>query len=238
MINKPHTLVIFDIDGTLLYSNKIDSQCFADAYESIYQKPFPTIDWSQYPAVTDTVIFETVIKEQFSLIPDEDEVNIFRDAFVDLINQKRKANPADFRKVPGAQSAVHRLLADDQFAVGIGTGGWQKPATVKLKHVGIEYSDIFMSCADGRYTREAIVQGSISPALQKFPSIQRIVYVGDALWDVRTTRNMQIPFIGIRREGDKEVLKKEGADYILEDYNDFDLFLDYVEKSSPPRELN
>ena len=155
-----------------------------------------------------------------------------------MIDQKRKANPADFREVPGAQSTVHRLLTMDEFAVGIGTGGWHKPATVKLQHVGIDYRDIFMSCADGRYTREAIVQGSITPALQKYPNIQRIVYVGDALWDVRTTRNMQIPFIGIRREGDKEVLKKEGADYVLEDYRDFELFLEYVEKSLPPREPN
>ena len=38
------TFVIFDIDGTLLYSNKIDSQCFADTYQEIYQNKNYTHD--------------------------------------------------------------------------------------------------------------------------------------------------------------------------------------------------
>jgi len=52
------TLVIFDIDGTLLYSNKVDSQCFADTYEELYSEPFPTIDWTKFPHVTDDTILQ------------------------------------------------------------------------------------------------------------------------------------------------------------------------------------
>ena len=32
------TLLIFDVDGTLVYSNRIDSQCFAATYEALYNK--------------------------------------------------------------------------------------------------------------------------------------------------------------------------------------------------------
>ena len=71
------TFVIFDIDGTLLYSNKADSQCFADTYEEIYQKEFPTIDWRNYPHVTDTTIFQTVIQAQFGRAVEQKEVEVF-----------------------------------------------------------------------------------------------------------------------------------------------------------------
>ncbi len=37
-------LVIFDVDGTLVFSEKKDSQAFADTYQMVYNRPFPTID--------------------------------------------------------------------------------------------------------------------------------------------------------------------------------------------------
>ena len=51
------TLIIFDIDGTLVYSNKVDSKCFSETYQQIYGEPFPSIDWRVYPHVTDHTIF-------------------------------------------------------------------------------------------------------------------------------------------------------------------------------------
>ena len=33
-------LIIFDVDATLVYSNKLDSKAFAQTYEDIYQLPF------------------------------------------------------------------------------------------------------------------------------------------------------------------------------------------------------
>ena len=61
--------------------------------------------------------------------------------------------------------------------------------------------------------------------------IGRTVYVGDAIWDVTTTRNMQIPLIGIRIKGDTETLTSAGAQHVITDYSDYDGFLDLVERA-------
>jgi len=49
-------LIIFDVDGTLVFSEKLDSRCFAATYQEVYRIPFPTIDWRKYPHVSDTTI--------------------------------------------------------------------------------------------------------------------------------------------------------------------------------------
>ena len=227
-------LVIFDIDGTLVYSNKVDSQCFADTYEEVYRKTFPTLNWAQYPHVVDTVIFKEVIKQHFQRVPDQKEMNDFQQLFAQRIEAERKVHPEKFKEVPGAKKMVDYLLGQTEFAVGIGTGGWLKPAKIKLQHVGIAPQKLFLSAADGQPSREAILQYAVDQAHAKHISFKKIVYVGDALWDVRTTRNMQMDFIGIRRNDDRRLLMEAGATQVFQNYLDPSSFLDAIKNAVPP----
>lgn len=228
-------LIIFDIDGTLLYSNKIDSQCFAQTYEKVYQAKFPTIDWSKYPHVTDDTIFKTVIRNHFQREATLEEMNHFQNEFVALIQQKRKEKPQEFKEVPNSRKIVEHLLENDVYEVGIATGGWQRPAMVKLNHIGIPTNKLHMSFADGNPTREDIIKGVFQQTDAKKMSFEKVVYVGDAVWDVTTTRNMNLPFIGVRRQGDFDVLKKIGAQTIISNYQDIDLFMSAIESSETPK---
>ena len=231
------TLIIFDIDGTLLYSNHIDSQCFSDAYEEVYKMPFPSIDWSKYPHVTDDTIFNTVIQEQFDRTPTFEELDGFRNIFVNLIIEKRKTDPQEFKAVPNSKNTIEKLLADENYEVGIATGGWNKPAHVKLNFIGISTEKIMIKCADGCPTREDIINGVLNQAKARNLNLQKIVYVGDAAWDVRTTRNLNMPFIGIRRKGDHDFLYELGAHKVLTDYSNYEEFLQVVEEVQPPKKL-
>lgn len=230
------TLVIFDIDGTLVYSNKIDSQCFAEVYETMYRRPFPTIDWTQYPHVTDTTIFRTVIRQHFGRMTEEVEMQEFQHQFVLLLESRRMANPEEFQEVPHARRAVERLLEDERFVVGIGTGGWMRPAKVKLRHVQIPAESLVLVGADGHEQRDGII-GQVMAAVAAIEKIDRTVYVGDAIWDVHTTRRMNMNFVGIRRNGDFEVLEKEGTTVVLQDYADYDRFVEAIFLAGPPKIL-
>ena len=193
-------LVIFDVDGTLVYSNRVDSQCFADTYQAIYKQPFPSIDWTRYPHVTDTSIFSAVIEEQFQRQVEQEEIDHFTDHFVEALRRKRMTEPESFQVVPGARAAVERLLATDGYTVGIATGGWKRPAQLKLRHVGIPQEELFFSGADGKITRESIIEEVISGVKEASIAYERVVYIGDAIWDVQTTRNLQMDFVGIQKE--------------------------------------
>ncbi|MCR9289456.1 MAG: HAD family hydrolase [Bacteroidetes bacterium] len=228
------TLIIFDIDGTLLYSNKIDSQCFADTYQKIYKRNFPTIDWSKYPHVTDHVIFRTVIQDQFNRIPPSNEISDFQQAFAASILEKRKTAPHEFQEVPNAVNTINYLLNHEDYVVGIGTGGWHLPATIKLEHLGFKLDQIMISGADDKNSREEIIQVVLDKA-QENHTIKRTTYIGDAPWDVQTTRNMNINFVGIRRKGDHEALLKMGATHVLSSYENQAQFLAAVNQAKPPK---
>lgn len=230
-------LVIFDIDGTLVYSNKIDSLCFAQTYEQIYQRPFPTIDWRAYPHVTDTTIFGTVIQKHFGRSPKQEEVEYFQERFVTMIEAKRQTNPEEFKEVPGAKLLIEKLLTLDHFALGIATGGWHRPAQTKLQFVGIPYDQLLLSAADGKVTREAIINEVVNHPSHERITFDKVVYIGDAIWDVTTTRNLQMDFIGIRRQNDKHHLLEAGATIVLENYLDQHQFLDAIQIATPPRPL-
>ncbi|MEZ4935868.1 MAG: hypothetical protein R2788_27500, partial [Saprospiraceae bacterium] len=58
---------------------------------------------------------------------------------------------------------------------------------------------------------------------------------GDAIWDVQTTSNLSLNFIGIRREGDVEVLLQAGATTVLQDFSDHDQFMKAVYTATPPK---
>lgn len=232
--NNAMTLIIFDLDGTLVYSNKVDSLCFAETFQAIYGREFPSIDWHIYPHVTDTSIFATVIRQQFDREVIPREVADFQLAFVQLLQQRRRDCPEEFHSVPGAREMIHRLHKDARYAVGIATGGWQRPAMLKLDHVGINRDPIFLRGADEMHCREDILEAVRQKALLSHPHIRKVVYVGDARWDVTTTRNLRMDFVGIRREGDHEHLLREGATQVISDYLNYEAFLAAVAQASPP----
>lgn len=230
------TLVIFDIDGTLVYSNKVDSQCFAMTYQRMYGLEFPTIDWTLFPHVTDTTIFRTVIRQHFCREATDEEMIEFQHEFVAMLEEKRRVQPGEFLEVPHARLAIERLLGDERFVVGIGTGGWLRPAKVKLAHVQIPTDSLVVVGADGHEMREGII-GQVMATVANAHEVSRTVYVGDAIWDVDTTRRMGMNFVGIRRAGDFEVLRNAGTGVVLQDYRNFSAFLTAIFEAEPPKIL-
>ena len=223
------TFVLFDIDGTLLYSEKVDSRCFATSYEAIFGRAFPTIDWTKFAEVTDHVIFRTAFHDHFSRFPTEEERIVFEDHYLAALNSSRAAKPEEFREVPGAARIWQQLEADERFISGIATGGWRRPAAIKLAHVGIPAEQPFAGYANGKFSRVEILSEAIDLA-RAAHTIDQIIYVGDAVWDVTTTQKMGLPLIGVRRKGDHETLRRLGVERIITDFTPAQAFFNHLDE--------
>ena len=53
-------LVMFDIDGTLTQTMKIDEECFVRSFKDVFGFADIDTDWSRYPHTTDSGIFHDV----------------------------------------------------------------------------------------------------------------------------------------------------------------------------------
>lgn len=227
-------LLVFDVDGTLVYSDRRDSRCFADTYQTLYRRAFPSIDWSRYPHVTDDTIFRTVIQDHFAREVESEEKEVFQAHYIELLLRGRAEDPRAYREVAGARALIEYLQGQAGFQVAVATGGWTRPAHIKLNHVGIDTRDMPLIGADGKYTREEILQHAIDDSRVRWPEIEQIVYIGDAPWDVRTTRNMELNFVGVRYRNDLEVLQRLGAQHVIRDFADRNLFLGQIHAAQPP----
>ena len=63
-------------------------------------------------------------------------------------------------------------------------------------------------------------------------SFSKIVYVGDAVWDVRTSKELHMPFVGIGKNATR--LQVEGARYVFPDYLNPGPFIQRLDDAQPP----
>ena len=78
-------LVMFDIDGTLTETMKVDGECFVRSFLEVFGFTDIDADWSHYPHVTDAGIFNEVYKSRIGRPPTALDVSRFRRRFVELL---------------------------------------------------------------------------------------------------------------------------------------------------------
>ncbi|HMF27868.1 MAG TPA: HAD family hydrolase, partial [Candidatus Cybelea sp.] len=177
-------------DGTLLRSCELDGALYARAFLDIFGMPLPSTDWNSYRNVTDRGIAEEAVAR---LGLPARGIAEFRPHFIALTSRLEEIDP-----VPGAA----QILAELQRAghkIAIATGSWQEAARHKLRIAGIDIAQLPLVGSDEDATREGILRAAIA----RLGSGAPVVYVGDAEWDLRASRNLGIGFVCVCAEGNR-----------------------------------
>jgi phosphoglycolate phosphatase-like HAD superfamily hydrolase len=217
-------LVIFDIDGTLTQTRKVDEECFVRSFKDVFGFADIDTDWSHYPRTTDSGIFHDVFTSRIGRSPTAQEVLQFRQHFIQLLTCASSQSP--FAPVAGADRLLSRLAQGDSHRVSLATGGWRDSARLKMSSAGMCFDDHPAASADDALDRESIMRLSKQRAAERYgESFACIVYVGDGVWDARACRSVGIPFIGIGTGSRATQLSAEAAVCVFPDFGDADVFL-------------
>lgn len=81
-------LIIFDIDGTLCWSNSIDDLCFIHAFEDVSSMKLKDTNWDNYKNITDHGIIEQSYKEHFNRKPGIEIFNKIKDRYLFLLRNE------------------------------------------------------------------------------------------------------------------------------------------------------
>jgi phosphoglycolate phosphatase-like HAD superfamily hydrolase len=217
-------LVMFDIDGTLTETMKVDEECFVRSFKDVFGFADIDTDWSHYPHTTDSGIFDDVFTSRMGRPPAAEEVSRFRQHFVQLLAAASSQSP--FAPVAGAERLLSRLAQSGSHRVSLATGGWRDSARLKMASAGMCFDDHPAASADDALDRQSIMRLSKQRAAERYgESFACTVYVGDGVWDARACRRARIPFIGIGTGSRATRLSAEGAVCVFPDFSDPDIFL-------------
>ena len=117
-------LIVFDIDGTLTNTNRVDSSFFEKAILDIL--PISSIDteWNNYKHSTDAGILIEIIRSKLARDPMPNEIETIKNRFVSYLENTFSENPSHCVPINGAQ-IIFEKISQLGWDIGIATGGWK-----------------------------------------------------------------------------------------------------------------
>src|SRR5262245_2343687 len=227
-------LIVLDLDGTLTGTNEVDTDCFVQALGEALGIDDVNTNWEQYEHATDLGCLQEAFIKKFNRSITVEETNRFIHYFLELLKSHRAERAIAFAEVPGAAAVLRRLKADSQWAIALATGCWEPSARFKIATAGIPLENVATAFANDGPSREAIVRAAIKRAGNHF---DRIVSVGDAVWDVRTATRLGLPFVGIGSGGGSQRLHTAGATHTVDDFLDQDRFMRSLIEAGIPAQV-
>jgi len=228
-------LVLFDVDATLLDNAGADDARYLRAFANEFGIRDIDTDWSRYPHATDSCITRVLLTKHFGRAATDDEIRRARDAYVGELNAAVAAGEDVGRPMRGVAAALETIAAAG-WRMGLATGGWRASALCKLTQSGLPVTHLPGGFADDHHSREGITSVARARAETLAGSAaHRVVYVGDAVWDVRSSASLGLPFVGIAKGARADRLRAEGATVVLDDFADAAAFAEALDRAPPPR---
>jgi phosphoglycolate phosphatase len=216
---SPNTLVLFDIDGTLVDCGKAAGKAFSAAFHEAFGVACPIFAAEEVSGLTDTAILMEVVR-RLKLTPDDFEQrrDLAFEIYARNLERELKVNPA--RELPGAGRAVARVRSIEHCAVGLLTGSTEATARVKLETAGIAF-DQFVC---GAFSEDGERREALPPAARRrFVEIfgaepQTTILIGDTPRDVQAAHATGCEFVGVATGPySSQALEEAGARAVLRD---------------------
>src|SRR5215813_3967929 len=221
-------LVIFDIDGTLTQTSRVDEICFARAFTDTHGVNVVADHWINCPHVSDSGVTRHLFQHHFAREPHDHESHAIKRRLVDLLEEHHRIDRSYFAEVPRAAETFNQFVESRGWAKAIATGCWQPSAEMKLRVANVNYQGVPGGFAEDGVARESIVGAAISRSLNHYrrENFDRIVSVGDGVWDVNTAARLGLAFVGVGCGARAEMLRNAGARHVIPDFEDVDHFFE------------
>ena len=229
-------LILFDIDGTLLLTNRAGLTAMKAATSELYGDEI-TFEGVDFAGRLDPLIWAAVVEPHD--IDAEAEHDRFR---AEYARQLREAfdETATSNLLPGVRELVEALDARDDITLGLLTGNYPETGEMKITAAGMD-PDLFPIAAwgcDGPQRRD------LTPvAMQRYEekygqaiASDRVLVIGDTIHDVECAtahgcRSLAVatgPMYSIQQ------LQDTGADLVVEDLSDTKRILTWIMNESAP----
>ena len=214
-------LAIFDIDGTLTESLAVDEVCFVQAFRDVLGIGPINTNWLEYVFQTDSGLALEICRKHLGRDPSGAEITSLQSRFAELLHAAVEGAGSLSGKSLGRRHP-RRLAAHPRWHVAIATGGWSVSARFKLASAGLAVDAFPWANADDALDRVDILRTAIGRARQHYEQdrFEKVVYVGDGVWDVLAAKALRIGFLGLATDNKAGRLAEKGASCVLPNFSD------------------
>jgi len=208
------TLVLFDIDGTLLTSQGAGRDSMLSAGKSLFGEEF-SFDGVEVNGRLDPLIFADLALRN-GLEPNPLLESRFRERYASHL-QTRVQRPGLVQPLPGIEALVNKLRGTTGVTLGILSGNYAETGRMKLRAGGLRPED-FVVCAwgDDAPTRPELVpiaRSRYAEVRGRAVQDENIVVIGDTPHDVECARQNGCRALGVATGASScEELRAAGAE--------------------------
>jgi phosphoglycolate phosphatase-like HAD superfamily hydrolase len=215
------TVLLFDIDGTLLHAGGAGRRAIARVFREHFGRR-EVFDAVRFHGMTDRAIVRGGL-ERVGLPSD--------DATIDAVCATYLAALADemphsegFRVYPGVREVLDGLAGRDGLAVGLGTGNLREGARIKLVHAGLDHHFAFGGFGCDHEHRPALVRIGAERGAARLGvplAACRVVVIGDTSRDVEAAHAIGADAVAVETSGAAAAdLRAAGATHVFPDLSD------------------
>ena len=220
------TIVLWDIDNTLLYTGGADSLAMARAFRDLYgvEDAFRRVEFS---GRTDAAILADALAAH--AVADGDlpsEVARFIDAYIPHLREAL-GEVTGGRLMPGVPELLEALAVREDIVQALGTGNFRRGGELKLQHYGI---DGYFPGTPGGFgedspSRDAVIALAIERLAPEGANC-RVIVIGDTPHDVTAAKANGASALAVATGRHTiEELRATAPDAVLEDLADIDRVL-------------
>ena len=221
-------LILWDIDGTLLYCGSNGTQALNKTFHDLYSI-VDAFESTSIGAALDSVIIQHII-DKFSIInPDLDQiVATYIGNLEEILNRNE-----DKKILPGAREIVSHINNSRNIFNSILTSNLKEGAKVKLASVGLEkffwvggYGDHMGEKWDSAHNAIKLAEDFYKVKFKK----ENIFIIGDTVYDVKCAKKLQIKSIAVATGWTAYYdLEKSLPDFIFKSMKDYQEIIDILE---------
>jgi phosphoglycolate phosphatase-like HAD superfamily hydrolase len=214
------SLILFDIDGTLLLSGGAGVRAMSRAFEQVFgvANAFANADVA---GRTDTFLVSGAL--QRSGFPDTPANHArFRDAYVPILRDEILKPPRSrCGLMPGIERLLGALRQREELHLALLTGNFERAAYTKLGHFGIDHYfrwGVFGEESADRNELARVARRRAREVAIPLSALERVVVIGDTPHDVACAQEIDARVIAVAT-GNYSVddLAAAGADIVLDD---------------------
>ena len=212
-------LILFDIDGTLLYTGGAGKIAFEKAFEDFFQIPGC---WGSVSSSgkSDHDLFREITKKALGYLPEDDIINKLLDRYVEYFPQALK-DSWNFRLMPAIPQTLEVLEQTPNIYLALETGNLEATSWLKLKHAKLEKYFQVGGFGSDCVERSEFMEVAITRAKEHHGidfARKNIFVIGDAPQDTLAAKTCGLTAIAVASgKISSQELAKHNPDYLLDD---------------------